>query len=137
MQHSLHIENPETGPKPVGPYSQVARIDLGGSCLLILSGQIGVDESGTLVGGDMAEQTAQAFDNIEALLKPYGADLRAVANIRTYVADMSKIREYGRVRLERFGDHVPTSTTVQVSKLFMPGALVEMEITAVVTVQNP
>ncbi len=133
MQSSaLKIENPADGPKPVGPYSQVAKIDLGTSYLLMVSGQIGVDANGQLVSDSMAEQTAQAFSNLESLLKCYGANLDAVANIRTYLADMSKIREYGRVRLMRFGDHVPTSTTIEASHLFMPGALLEIEVTAVI-----
>jgi 2-iminobutanoate/2-iminopropanoate deaminase len=45
---------------------------------------------------------------------------------------MDRLREYGEVRLSYLGDARPTSTTVEVSRLFRPGALLEVDITAVV-----
>lgn len=53
-------------------------------------------------------------------------------NLRTFLTDMGTIRGYGRVRLARLAGHKPTSTTVEVSRLFLPGALVEVEALAVV-----
>jgi enamine deaminase RidA (YjgF/YER057c/UK114 family) len=54
-----------------------------------------------------------------------------VLNIRAYVTDMSRLSEYGKVRTARFTGTPPTVTTVEVSRLFVPGALIEVEITAV------
>jgi 2-iminobutanoate/2-iminopropanoate deaminase len=111
----------------------MAEIELGGTKLLILAGQVALDHDGNLVGGDdMRAQTKQVFEAIGALLTAGGATFADVVNIRTYLADMSRLREYGEIRQTYLGAARPTSTTVEVSRLFRPGALLEVDITAVV-----
>jgi 2-iminobutanoate/2-iminopropanoate deaminase len=88
---------------------------------------------GKLVGGD--DMTAQAdfiMDNIAAILASHGSGLNDVVNIRTYLTDMGRLAEYGAVRAARFPENHPrpTSTTVGVSRLFVPGALLEVEVLA-------
>ena len=130
---TIHLDDPASAPPPAGPYTQLARIELGPLTLLQLSGQIAVDRDGKLVGeGDMAAQTEQVFSTIAALLQAHGATLNDVINIRTFLTDMDLVREYGRVRLAHFAGHQPTSTTVEVSRLFMEGALVEVDLMAAV-----
>ena len=124
------IENPVGAPAPVGPYSQVARIDAGATTLLVLSGQLGVDDDGTVLDG-MTAQSQRIFDIVEALLGAYGATLADVVNIRTYMLDLGQLAEYGAVRQARLAGRRPTSTTVQVAGLFKPDALLEVEVTAV------
>lgn len=127
------IENPPGVGAPVGAYSHVARIDLGSGALLLLSGQIALDDDGELVGaGDMAAQATRVFELIAAILAAHGATLGDVVNIRTYLTDMTLLPEYGQVRRALFPGPPPTSTTVEVSKLFRPGALLEVEVTAAV-----
>jgi len=111
----------------------VAEIDLGGAKLLILAGQAALDHEGELVGhDDMRAQTRQVFEAIGALLADRGATFADVVNIRTYLTDMTRLKEYGEARLTYLGDARPTSTTVEVSTLFREGALLEVDITAVV-----
>jgi enamine deaminase RidA (YjgF/YER057c/UK114 family) len=130
----LTLDNPHNAPAPAGPYSNVARIDLGTATLLILAGQIALDDDGRLVGeGDIGAQSRQIFEVIKALLAAHGATFADVAHIRTFLTDLSLIREYGAVRAEYVSDPPPASTTVEVSKLFRPGALLEVEVAAVVT----
>lgn len=127
------LDNPASVPAPVGPYSHVARLDFGGGSLLFLSGQIAVDQDGKLVGeGDMSEQARCVFEIIGGILAAHGATFGDVANIRTYLADMDLVREYGAVRRTYLTAESPTSTTVEVSRLFRPGALLEVEIVAAV-----
>ncbi len=131
------FHNPPTAPPPAAAYSNVADIDLGGHRLLILSGQAALDADGTVVGGDdMAAQTTFVFDAIAALLADRGATFADVVNIRTYLADMDRLAEYGAVRRTYLGDTMPTSTTVEVSRLFRPGLLLEVDITAVPPPRN-
>ena len=53
-------------------------------------------------------------------------------NIRSYLTDMSRIAEYADARRSRLNpDRLPTSTTVEVSRLFVDGALLEVEVTAI------
>lgn len=127
------LDNPETAPAPAGPYSNVARIELGGTALLVLAGQIAMDEDGKFVGeGDIAAQSRQIFEVIKALLAAHGATFADVLNIRTFMTDLGQLPEYGRIRAEYVPYPKPTSTTVEVSKLFHPSALLEVEVTAAV-----
>jgi enamine deaminase RidA (YjgF/YER057c/UK114 family) len=130
---TVTFHNPPTAPPPAAAYSNIAEIDLGGVRLLVLAGQVALDHDGDLVGGDdMRAQTRQVFDAIGALLADRGATFAHVVNIRTYLADMTRLREYGEVRATYLDGALPTSTTVEVSRLFRPGALLEVDITAVV-----
>ena len=122
------FHNPPSAPPPAAAYSNVAEIDLGGPRLLILAGQVALDQAGT----DMRAQTTQVFEAIGALLADRGATFADIVNIRTYLTDMDRLREYGEIRVGYLGDHRPTSTTVEVSRLFRPGALLEVDVTAVV-----
>ncbi|MGH3758816.1 RidA family protein [Actinophytocola sp.] len=127
------FHNPPTAPPPAGPYSNLADIDLGSTRLLLLAGQVAIDGDGHVVGeDDMSVQTAFVFDAIAALLADRGATFAHVVNIRTYLADMDRRAEYGEARRRYLRDPLPTSTTVEVSRLFRPGLLLEVDITAVV-----
>jgi 2-iminobutanoate/2-iminopropanoate deaminase len=129
------FDNPAGVPAPPpGRYSHLARIGLGDKTLLLLSGQIAIDENGDLVGrGDMTAQADYIFDQIEKILAAHGATFNDVVNVRTYLTDMDLIAQYGTARRPRFNpDAMPTSTTVEVSRLFIDGALLEIEVTAVV-----
>lgn len=133
----LCFDNPANGPRPAGPYSQVARVDLGGGALLILSGQAALDDDGALVAADdMAGQSRFVLNGIAELLKAHGATLADVAHIRTFVSDMSRLGEYAAVRREFFPGTPPASTTVEVSALFRAGLLIEVEVTAVVPAER-
>lgn len=132
----ITFDDPATVPGPPGGrYSHVARIELGARTMLVLSGQVALDADGKLVGGD--DMTAQAdfiMDSITAILDSHGAALADVINIRTYLTDMDRLPDYGKVRAARFpaSRPRPTSTTVEVSRLFIPGALLEVEVLAII-----
>ncbi|MEV4135312.1 RidA family protein [Dactylosporangium sp. NPDC049742] len=127
----LVLDNPSGVAAPVGAYSHVARIDAGTGALLFLSGQIALDDDGALVGpGDMVAQATRVFELIGALLSAHGATFADVVNIRTYLTDMALLPLYGQVRRAVFTGPPPTSTTVEVSRLFRDGALLEVEVVA-------
>lgn len=129
------FDNPAGVPAPPpGRYSHVARVDLGGRALLLLSGQVAVSADGEVIGpDDMSAQTAAIFDQIGTILAAHGASFDHVVNIRSYLTDIDRISEYGTVRRKYLNDAaLPTSTTVEVSRLFIPGVLLEVEVTAVV-----
>jgi 2-iminobutanoate/2-iminopropanoate deaminase len=130
---TVRLENPPTAPAPLAArYSNVAAIDLGSVTMLVLSGQVALDKDGSVVGTDMATQSEQIFEIIGGLLSAYDADFTNIINIRTYLADMDQLTEYGAVRRKYMNGHLPTSTTVEVSRLFLPDALLEVDITAVI-----
>ena len=125
------FDNPATVPAPAGQYSHVARVELGDRTFLQLSGQVAIDADGKVVGNDMSTQAEYIMDRINAILAAHGATLADVVNVRTFVTDMSQLPEYGKVRAARFTGTPPTITTVEVSRLFVPGALLEVEVLAI------
>ncbi|WP_433084529.1 RidA family protein [Dactylosporangium sp. CA-052675] len=129
----MMLDSPAGVTPPAGPYSHVARVDTGDATLLFLAGQIAVDDDGVLVGdGDMAAQARHIFRVVLGILQAHGAGFADVAHIRTFVTDLGMLPAYGTVRRELFPGTPPASTTVEVSKLFRPGALLEVEVTAAV-----
>lgn len=126
---TLTLDNPSTVPAPAGPYAHVARVDLGDRALLILSGQIAVDENGE-THGDIVAQSEQIFALIAGILEAHGSGFEKVAHIRTFMTNLDDLPGYATVRRRLF-PRKPASTTVEVSRLFRPGALLEVEVTAV------
>ncbi|MFJ2769780.1 RidA family protein [Streptomyces sp. NPDC087300] len=122
----ITLDNPAGAQQPLGPYSQVARVQLpDGGALLYLSGQIAE-------GADLATQSRGVFEMLTALLDAHGATLADVINIRTFLTDIDELPAYAAVRREFLTGTPPTSTTVEVPRLFRPEALIEVEVVAAV-----
>jgi enamine deaminase RidA (YjgF/YER057c/UK114 family) len=127
------FSNPSSVSKPKG-YSHASVIDLGQSKLVILSGQIALDSSGTLIGKDNLEkQTQQVFVNIRNILKEIGGSMNDVVKLNYYMLDVKQIQVVRNIRDKFINlETPPTSTLVQVSKLFRDDLLIEIEATAVI-----
>ena len=127
------FSNPDGVGAPVGNYSHVARVEAGDAAFLFISGQVAIDSDGTLVGeGDMARQCEQTFENLRLILEDQGATFADVVKLNTYTTDMSQLGVLREVRGRYISTEPPASTTVEVSGLFRPEVLVEMEVVAVV-----
>ncbi len=101
--------------------------------LLFVSGLIAVDGHGTLVGGDdVAAQTRQVFANLRAVLSEAGCRFEDVVKVTVYLTDVDDRPKINPVRQEVFGDARPASTLVEVSRLAVPGAKVEVEAVALI-----
>ena len=101
--------------------------------LLFVSGLIGVDRHGALVGGDdVAAQTRQVFANLRAVLDEAGCRFEDVVKVTVYLTDVDDRAKINPVRQEVFGDARPASTLVEVSRLAVPGAKVEIEAIALI-----
>jgi 2-iminobutanoate/2-iminopropanoate deaminase len=130
----ITIDNPAGVAQPAGPYSQVARIDVGTGSLIFLSGQVALDDNNDAAfPGDMAAQSESIFRTISDLLAAHGATLADIVNVRTFLTDMNQRAEYAKVRAKYLTGTLPTSTTVEVSKLFKDGAVIEVEVVAAVS----
>ena len=122
--------NPPTLPASPG-YSQVAVVS--GGTLIVIAGQVALDTKGTIVGpGDFALQTSQVFKNLMAALEAAGAGPEHLVKLTTFVTDVSQLASFRQVR-DQFLDtaHPPASTLVQVTRLFRPEFLIEIEALAV------
>jgi 2-iminobutanoate/2-iminopropanoate deaminase len=102
--------------------------------LLFVSGCVPVDSEGKLVGGgDVVAQTRQALENVGRVLEAAGMTFADVAKVTVYLTDIDDRPRINPVRREFFGETRPASTLVEVSRLAIPGAKVEIEAVAVVS----
>jgi 2-iminobutanoate/2-iminopropanoate deaminase len=123
--------NPPSVPAPIrGYYSNCVRVRAGS--LLFISGQIGTDANGRLVGSDAAAQADQALRNIELLLQANGASMKDVVKVTVYVTDMDDLDVIAPVRMKYFPANGPASAIVEVSRLALPELKVEIEAIAAV-----
>ncbi|XVU22421.1 RidA family protein [Actinoplanes sp. CA-054009] len=131
MPH-LTLDNPATVAAPFGDrFAHVARADLPGGALLLLSGQVAVDDTGAVISpGDAGAQAEHIFEIVTALLAAHGAALTDVMHVRTFMTSLDDLPAYGAVRRRYFPANPPASTTVEVNRLFLPGAVLEVEVTA-------
>jgi enamine deaminase RidA (YjgF/YER057c/UK114 family) len=103
--------------------------------LIFVAGQIGWDAEERLASGFLS-QTRQALQNIVAVLAEGGAKPEHVVRLTWYVKDMASyrqsLRELGALYRDVMGRNYPTMSLIQVGDLAEPGALIEIEATAVV-----
>ncbi len=115
-------------------YSHSVEIDLGNCKMVFISGQIALDNKGTLVGRDnLGEQTEQVFTNIKNIVAESGGTMDDVVKITIYMIDIAQVQAMRDVRDKFFNQQKPpTSTLVQVSKLVRDDLLIEIEATAII-----
>jgi reactive intermediate/imine deaminase len=100
---------------------------------LHVSGIVAVDGDGHLVGGeDVVAQTRQVFENMLAVLEAAGCGFEDVVKVTVFLTDVDDRARINPVRMEVFGDAHPASTLVEVPRLAVEGAKVEIECVAVV-----
>ncbi|CCA57483.1 Endoribonuclease L-PSP [Streptomyces venezuelae ATCC 10712] len=101
---------------------------------LYISGQTAMDGDGRpRHDGDMAAQLALSTDNLEAVLAGAGMSLANLVRLGVYTTDVDLLfQHYGGLvaRLAAAGV-TPTMTMLGVTRLAVPGQLVELEGTAV------
>ena len=101
--------------------------------LLFVSGVVAVDRDGRLVGGDdVVAQTRQVFENMRAVLSAAGCGFGDVVKVTVFLTDVDDRPLINPVRQEVFGDTRPASTLVEVPRLAVEGARVEIECVAVI-----
>jgi 2-iminobutanoate/2-iminopropanoate deaminase len=101
--------------------------------LLFVSGLVGVDQHGALVGGeDVAAQARQVFENMRMVLEEAGCRFEDVVKVTVYLTDVDDRPKINPVRQDVFGGARPASTLVEVSRLAVPGAKVEIEAVALI-----
>ena len=101
---------------------------------IAVTGCAAVGPDGQLVGeGDAHAQAARCIEVIGEVLEKAGATLADVVRTRIFVTDIDRWEDVGRAHREAFGDIMPATTMVEVSRLIDPRMLVEIEADAVVT----
>lgn len=101
---------------------------------LYISGQTAMSRDGRPEHeGDIAAQLALAVDNLEAVLAEAGMTLANLVRLNVYATDVDALFPHYGVLAGRLGAAgvAPTTTMLGVSRLAIPGQLVELEGTAV------
>jgi 2-iminobutanoate/2-iminopropanoate deaminase len=99
--------------------------------LLFVSGIVSVDAPGSLVGADdVVAQTRRIFEIMGAILGDAGCSFADVVRVTVYLTDVDDRSRIDPVRREVFGSTLPASTLIEVSRLAVPGAKVEIECVA-------
>ena len=128
-QSETRFINP-AGLAPPPGYSNV--VEVRGGRLIFIAGQTAIDRDGKLVGGnDLEAQADQAFRNLGIALEAAGLTARNLVKLTVFIRDMGALAAYRRAR-DRFFASVdpppaPAITLVEVSKLFAPEFLIEVE----------
>jgi 2-iminobutanoate/2-iminopropanoate deaminase len=113
-------------------YTHVVTVS-GTGKMIFVAGQLARDANGNCVGkGDMRAQIQQVGENIKTCLEAAGATLADIVKTNTYVTDYQEFAKHPDMRMRYFGPATPTSTTVQISRLADPDAMVEIEAIAVI-----
>ena len=106
----------------------------GNTKTLYISGQTAMSGDGRPEhDGDMAAQLALAVDNLEAVLAAAGMSFAHVVRLNVYTTDVDALFPHYGVLASRLGAAgvAPTTTMLGVSRLAIPGQMVELEATAV------
>jgi reactive intermediate/imine deaminase len=121
---------PATLSPPFG-YSHV--VEAPARTIVYISGQVPLDAEGQLVGeGDFEAQTRQVFENLTRALEAADAGWSDVVKLDYFLRDVGQIAAVRAIRDEYVDTaNPPASTLVEVSGLFRPDVLVEIQAVAI------
>lgn len=115
--------------EPISHYTDAVRA----GDLLFVSGVVPVDGEGNLVGGDdVVAQARQVFRNMGQVLEAGGCTFADVVKVTLFLTDVDERPLVNPVRQEVFGTARPASTLVEVPRLAVEGARIEVECVALV-----
>jgi enamine deaminase RidA (YjgF/YER057c/UK114 family) len=106
-----------------------------GGRLLFVAGQVAWDQERRLVGEGFAGQFGRALENVVAVVRAAGGAPEHLARLTIYVTDrreyLAQLAAIGAAYRAVMGRHYPAMALVEVQALLEPGAVVEIEGTAV------
>lgn len=123
-QTGKQFVRPPAGQTP--PYNLA--ITAGG--VIYTSGQLPTDDKGNLVAGDITVQAKQVFDNLRGVLQQAGSSLDNAVSAIVMLQNASDFAALDQVYRAQFKAEPPARTTI-IGTMVRPGALLEIQITAV------
>jgi enamine deaminase RidA (YjgF/YER057c/UK114 family) len=126
----------ENAPGVAAPAGYSHAVVVSGGKMIFLSGQVGLNKQGEMVGkDDFHAQAAQVFANLKLVLAAAGATPKDVVKLNYYVVGLNhdKLIALRDVR-DQYVDkeHPPASTLAGVQALFRDDAMLEVEAVAVI-----
>jgi enamine deaminase RidA (YjgF/YER057c/UK114 family) len=122
------INPPELGTPP--GYSQI--VEVSAKRIIFIAGQTALDSGDNVVGkGDFAAQATQVFANLTCALEASGCTAANLVKLTVFLTDMKNLAAYREARNRFFASITPPAapavTLVEVSKLYGPDFLIEIE----------
>ena len=127
------LNPPELGNPP--GYSQI--VEVRASRIAFIAGQTALDSDGEVVGrNDFSAQAEQVFRNLSAALKSVECTASNLVKLTVFVRDMGNLSAYREARNRFFATvsppAAPAITLIEVSKLYGPDFLIEIEAVAAI-----
>jgi len=127
---------PVNPPELAGPSGFSHAVVTTGGRLVFLAGQTALDESGAIVGRNVAEQFEQALGNLLTALRAAGGGPEHLASLTIYATDLGDYRRHGKelgaVWRQLAGQRYPAMAAVGVDRLWDQHAVVEIQGFAVI-----
>ena len=124
------LERIVTQPDNYAPFLLSQGIKFGN--LLFISGQAGAADDGKIVDGGFVAQGRQAFANLRRALEAGGSSLQDVVKVTIFVTDMGHFHDVVELRRTFFSAPYPADTIAEVTALYDPAAMIEIEAIAAV-----
>ena len=129
---TIQILNPDSLGKPLGQYSQIARVKA--SEFLFIAGQVGADRDGK-AAANFDAQCALVFANLGAALASQGASFANVVEFTTYLVHTQDIAKFMAYRAREFprlfaGGAYPPNTLLIIDRLVREEFLIEVSAVA-------
>jgi len=130
----IQILNPESLGKPLGQYSQIARVKA--SEVLFIAGQVGAGKDGK-APAEFDAQCGLVFDNLGAALASQGAGFANIVEFTTYLVHAQDIAKFMAYRTREFprlfaGGAYPPNTLLIIDRLVKEEFLIEVSAVAAV-----
>ena len=104
----------DKAPQAIGTYSQAIKI----GSTVYLSGQIPlVPETMAMVDGDMEAQIVRVFENLTAVAKAAGGELKDIAKLNIFLTDLSHFPLVNEVMARYFTQPYPARAAIGVASL--------------------
>ncbi|MEY8759016.1 RidA family protein [Chryseobacterium tongliaoense] len=110
--------NKESKQDTIAGYTQVLKVDN----VLYISGAVTNDIT--------PEGITSVYNALKASLSSYGATFENVVKENLYTTDIEAMKKYNNVRKAFYKGDFPAATWVQIQRLYMPKAKLEVELIA-------
>ena len=98
MSGTVETSTPANTPKPIGPYSHIARV----GPWISIGGTAGFNPAtGQLAGPDVRSQATQILESFRVMLDSVGSDLNHVIHVNVFLKDMRDFDEMNRAYIAR------------------------------------
>ncbi|NSL88650.1 RidA family protein [Chitinophaga sp. Mgbs1] len=98
-----------------------------------IGGVISINDKGSLTGkDDYPQQMKNCYASLEKVLKHYGCTFEDVFLENIYTTSMAALQQNASYRHKIYTLHFPTGSWIGVNELGLPGAMIEIEMEALI-----